>query len=172
MGKTYLNLACGRDYRQSSEDIKWINIDNQQMYHGDFKVDLKADIFELDNTGSNDIDLILVNHFIQYVTPASMVILLKRWHRWLKPSGELIIEAGNILKVCENIVNAKTVAELHDKNGIMQLYGIDDNIWNKWAWCPMSLRMYLEKAGFKDIKEEPGYYHQNPERDFLIKATK
>ncbi len=163
---TKLNLACGRDYRKD-----WVNIDNQQMYHGDFKVDINANIFDLE--WENDtVDIILVNHFIQYVTPAQMELLLKKWYGWLKDGGSIYIEAGDILSVCRRILEAKTVKELHDKNGIMQLYGIDDNIWNTWAWCPASLTEYMNNAGFTNLFTGTGAFHNNPGRDFLTVGYK
>ncbi len=161
-----LNLACGRDYRDD-----WINIDNKQMYNGDFWVDIEADILHM-TWEENTVDTILLNHFIQYVTPPQMVILLKRWYSWLKPNGTIYIEAGNILEVCKKILEATSIKELHGKDGIMQLYGIDDNIWNKWAWCPASLTTAMNEAGFKDLLTKPGYLHRNPERDFMVMGTK
>ncbi len=163
---TCLNLACGREYRDG-----FVNIDNQQMYQGDFKVDMKADVFDLE-WEKNTVDMILVNHFVQYVTPPKMEILLKRWYGWLTYSGEIHIEAGNILEVCKNILESKTVEGMHDKNAIMQLYGIDENIWNKWAWSPQSLSEALYRAGFQALQVFPGHYHENPKRDFLIVAKK
>lgn len=161
-----LNLASGREYRQG-----WINIDNKQMYHGDFNVDLEADVFDL-QWDDNTVDLILVNHFIQYVTPDKLDMLLKRWYGWLKDEGSIYIEAGNILSVCEYILNASTVEQLHDKNGIMQLYGIDDNIWNKWAWCPASLTQAMDRAGYKELFTGNGHFHGNPKRGFITVGYK
>lgn len=167
--KVMLNLGSGREYR--NPESGWINIDNQQMYHGDFKVDMQADFLTL-KWKKNSVDGILANHIFQYITPTNAEICLKRWYGWLKKGGEIIIEAGDIQKVAASILKAKTVEELHGKNGIMQLYGIDENIWNKWAWCPTSLYEELTKAGFKDIRCSPGYYHHNPDRDFVMSGKK
>ncbi len=163
---TALNLACGRDYRKD-----WINIDNQQMYNGDFPVDIKADITELD-WENNTVDCILVNHFIQYTTPEKLEVLLKRWLGWLKHGGSIYIEAGDILNVCRNILNAKTIEELNGKDCIMQLYGIDNNIWNKWAWCPATLTFLMDKVGYKELFTGLGSLHHNPSRDFLTVGYK
>ncbi len=54
----------------------------------------------------------------------------------------------------------------------MQLYGIDDNIWNKWAWCPASLTKLMDEVGFKYLFTRKGYFHQNPGRDFLTVGYK
>lgn len=166
-----LNLGCGRDFRKSGEGVRCFNIDNKQMYHGDFKVDIDADVFDLE-WEDDTVDFILVNHFIQYVTPEKMEVLLKRWLGWLKEGGSIYIEAGDILNVCRNILNAKTVEELQGKDCIMQLYGIDDNIWNKWAWCPASLTSLMDKIGFKSLFTGGGYFHHNPNRDFLTVGYK
>lgn len=161
-----INIASGKEYRKG-----WINVDNKQMYHGEFEVDIEADVFDFDYV-NNTVDVILVNHFIQYVTPDKMDILLRRWYGWLKDGGSIYIEAGNILRVCEYILKSRTIEELHGKNGIMQLYGIDDNIWNKWAWCPASLTQAMDKAGFRELFTGNGHFHVNPERDFITVGYK
>lgn len=161
-----INLGSGRDYRKG-----WINIDNKQMYHGDFEVDVDVDIFDYHWSGEK-VDFILLNHVAQYITPDKMEILLKRWHSWLKDGGSLYIEAGNILKVCQNILEAKTIEDLHGKNAIMQLYGVDDNIWNKWAWCPASLTKLMSEVGFNHLFTGEGYFHRNRGRDFLTVGYK
>ncbi len=161
-----LNLGCGRDYRK-----EWTNIDNQQMYHADFKVDINSDILDLE-WENKTVDFILLNHVIQYFPPDLLEMLLKRWLGWLKKDGAIYIEAGDIQSVCKNILNAKTVDELNGKDGIMQLYGIDDNIWNKWAWCPASLTFLMDKVGYKSLYSGRGCFHNNPERDFLTVGYK
>ncbi len=161
-----LNLASGRDYRK-----EWINIDNKKMYHGDFNVDIEADVTKL-QWEDNTVDFILVNHFIQYTTPEKLEVLLCRWLGWLKPNGSIYIEAGDILSVCRTILAAQTVEQLHNKDCIMQLYGIDDNIWNKWAWTPASLTLLMDKVGFKELYTGKGYFHKNPNRDFLTVGYK
>ncbi len=163
---TKLNLACGRDYREG-----WINVDNKQMYGGDFRVDIDGDVFEFEQE-ENTVDIILVNHFIQYVTPENMEVLLKRWLGWLKHGGAIYIEAGDVLSVARKILEAKDIGELHGKDAIMQLYGIDNKIWNKWAWCPASLTSVMDSVGFKELFTGPGYFHQNPSRDFLTVGYK
>lgn len=161
-----INLACGTDYREG-----WINVDNKIMYGGNMKVDIEADLFEFDREPES-VEYLLLNHVIQYITPNQMEGLMRRWYQWLIPGGTIEIEAGDIIKVASRILAAKTVSELHDGFGVTQLYGIDNKIWNKWAWCPMSLIPILERAGFKNIVELPAVHHYRPERDFLIKATK
>jgi hypothetical protein len=161
-----INIGCGRDYRES-----WINLDNKQMYNGDFKVDIEADFLTYDREPES-VDIILASHVIQYTPPDVLEGLLVRWYKWLRNGGAVYLEAGDVQKVCKNILEAKTIDELHGKNGIMQLYGIDNNIWNKWAWCPASVTTALNKAGYTGLFTAVGTFHHNPGRDFVCVGYK
>lgn len=165
MKQTLLNLACGTDYRED-----WINIDNGSQYPN-AKLDKKADILKL-KWKDNSVDVILVLHYLMYCTPPEVDMLLKRWHGWLKDGGILEIETGNVYAVCKSILKAKNLYELHGCNAIGQLYGWGNTHGHRWAWSPVALKAAMEHAGFKDIALSQGYYHKNPERDFVISAKK
>jgi predicted SAM-dependent methyltransferase len=160
---TRLNLACGPDYRKG-----WINIDNGSQYPGE-KIDIKADIIKL-KWENNTVDNILVIHYLMYLTPPELDRLLKRWYGWIKVGGEIQIETGNIHSVCNQILKAETVGELHE--AMKQLYGWGNTHGHKWAWCPGSVKEALERAGFNEIVSSLGHYHGKPERDFVINAKK
>lgn len=165
MKQTLLNLACGIDYRTD-----FINIDNGSQYP-DAKIDKKADILKL-KWKDNSVDVILVLHYLMYCTPPEVDMLLKRWYGWLKKGGLIEVETGNVYSVCKSILKARNLQELHGPDCIGQLFGWDNTHGHKWAWSPVALKDAFQRAGFTDIKMAKGFFHGNPERDFLISAKK
>jgi len=88
-----LNLASGQMYLEG-----YINIDNMSMYHGNMKVDKKADIFTLE-WEPNIVEEIILSHFAMYIGFKEMQFLLRKWYSWLKKEGRIIIETGNVKAV-------------------------------------------------------------------------
>lgn len=161
-----LNLACGQMYLDG-----YINIDNLSMYNGSMKVDQEGDVFTLE-WEDNTVDEILLSHFAMYIGLEEMPILLKRWHGWMKEGADIIIETGNVKSIAKFILENDDPDKINSSNGVMQLFGWQTTAGHKWAWCPETLAQQLHLAGFKDIRYGDGYYHQNPERDFIILGTK
>jgi ubiquinone/menaquinone biosynthesis C-methylase UbiE len=157
-----LNLACGQDYLDG-----YINIDNKSMYQGNMRVDREGDVFTLE-WEDNSVDEILLSHFAMYIGLEEMPTLLKRWYRWLKEGGKIVIETGNVKSIAKFILENDDPDLINSSNGVMQLFGWQSTAGHKWAWCPETLAWELHKAGFKDLEAGGGYFHKNPERDFLI----
>lgn len=164
MEKTCLNLGCGNDYREG-----WINIDNQSQFQG--KIDKKADFMTL-KWKNNSVDEILANHIAMYITLEEMPKILKRWYGWLKKGGELTLETGNLYSICKQIIQAKTLGDLNGRDGVGQLFGLENTAGHKWCYTPETMIHLLKETGFKKIEVFPGFFHNNPARDFLIIANK
>jgi hypothetical protein len=163
---TKLNLACGQMYLDG-----YVNIDNKSMYHGNMKVDVVDDVFTM-SWENNSVDEIVLSHFAMYISYQEMPVLLKRWYNWLNPDGRIIIETGNIKSVAKFILENEDPNEINGNNGIRQLFGWETTAGHKWAWCPETLGDLMLKAGFSDIEFGEGYFHGNPQRDFLIVGKK
>lgn len=161
-----LNLACGQMYLDG-----YVNIDNLSMYYGSMRVDQQGDIFTLE-WEDNTVDEILLSHFAMYIGLEEMPTLLKRWYGWLKEGGNIIIETGNVKSIAKFILENDDPDLINSAKGVMQLFGWQTTAGHKWAWCPETLAQQLYLAGFKDIRYGDGYYHENPERDFIILGTK
>jgi ubiquinone/menaquinone biosynthesis C-methylase UbiE len=155
-----LNLGSGTQYQDD-----FVNIDLTD------DGDIKADVRDL-KYDKESIDCILASHLIMYFTPEEFDAQLEKWHDWLKPGGELIIESGDLMKVCKHILEATDINEIDGNDGIKQLFGFDHSAGHKWAWCPRTVRKALEFAGFTYITDHDGKYHGKPHRDFLIIAIK
>lgn len=94
----------------------------------------------------------------------------------LKPGGKLILEMPDLKKVLEHF----KAEEISLTLTMLALYGgsqvngqpserIEDL--HKWAWTFETIKIPLEKAGFKEIVEKPAEYHF-PIRDFRVEAVK
>lgn len=159
-----LNLACGKDYREG-----YINIDNQSMFQG--KVDKKANVLSL-KWKNNSVDEILLSHFMMYVRVLEAPMLLARWHGWLKEGGKLIIETGDLKKLCKTILESNDPKVINGTNGVMQMFGWAETVGHKWCWCADTLVPLLNEIGFKTREVIDGGLHNRPERDITIIATK
>jgi ubiquinone/menaquinone biosynthesis C-methylase UbiE len=161
-----LNLASGQMYLDG-----YINIDNMSMYNGSMKVDKQADIFTLD-WEDNTVDEIILSHFAMYIELNQMDQLLKKWYGWLKPTGRIVIETGDVKTIAKYILETDDPDLINGSNGVMQLFGWESTKGHKWAWCEQTLGLSLFQAGFRNIETGRGYFHNNPIRDFLIIGTK
>jgi ubiquinone/menaquinone biosynthesis C-methylase UbiE len=161
-----LNLASGQMYLDG-----YINIDNMSMYNGSMKVDKQADIFTLD-WEDNTVDEIILSHFAMYIELNQMDQLLKKWYGWLKPTGRIVIETGDVKTIAKYILETDDPDLINGSNGVMQLFGWESTKGHKWAWCKQTLGLSLFQAGFRNIETGRGYFHNNPIRDFLIIGTK
>lgn len=167
MAKTRLNLGSGHDYVPGM-----INIDNHSQ--GFFKADRDADIRTL-KWKDNSVDEILLSHVALYLSLEELPKLLKRWRGWLKKGGKFYLETGNLLALCKMILEAKNIKEINGSNGVAQIFGHEyggTNLFAKWCWSPETMVHIFNVAGFSKIEIGPGYFHNNPERDFLIIGTK
>lgn len=159
-----INLASGKMYLND-----YMNIDNLSMYDGKF--DLKADIFSLE-WEKDSVDEILLCHFMMYVDTFEAHILFQRWFKWLKSGGQLVIETGDLMKICRTILSATDDEIINGTNGVMQLFGWANTKGHKWAWCEKTLVPILKVCGFDIVRVFDGGLHNRPERDFTIIAKK
>lgn len=161
-----LNLACGKMYYEN-----FINIDNKSQYHGDMRVDKEADVKTLE-WEDNSVDQILLCHFMMYIHVNEAQELFNRWYGWLKDGGELVIETGDLKKICKTILDSHDPKIINGTNGVMQIHGWDTTAGHTWAWCFDTIQPLLLEAGFKIITWKDGGAHNRPERDITIKAIK
>lgn len=164
--KVKLNLACGKMYLPG-----WINIDNKSMYDGNMKVDIEADILNL-QWEKGTVDEIFLCHFLMYVHLTKLPDLLARWYDWLKPDGFITITTGDIKKIAKYILEHNDPEELNTRYGVRQLYGWETTAGHKWAWCFETLEPILREVGFKNIQVIASELHYDPIRDTCLTASK
>lgn len=135
-----LHLGCGKRYISG-----FIHIDAVKHPH----VDYVANVDKLEFVESNSVELIYVCHVLEHFKRADTARVLAEWNRILSKNGVLRITVPDFEAVC------KLYSLTGDmKNVIGPLYGGQDYEYNFHynAFDFKSLKDYLVKAGFKDIK--------------------
>lgn len=84
-----LNLGCGLDYRKSTKEKKWINVDNLADFP-DAKIDKKMDLNKFPYPfRTNYADEVYTNHVLEHLQNPRVV--MKEIHRILKKGGLFIL---------------------------------------------------------------------------------
>jgi len=161
--KLKINLGCGLDYKESTKNVRWINVDNKSMFP-DAKVDNYDDIRNLSLSYENRVDEILISHVVMYLRPEELQQLLTRCYICLVEGGMIEIETINFDQVMD-------YAKQNDKSyGLDCIFGTEITQTHRWGWNITRLRDIIIRNGFKNLKIEDG--SKNPRRDFKIIATK
>lgn len=89
MQKIALNLGCGADYRKSTGDKKWINVDNLSEYPN-ARIDKNVDLDRFPYPfRPGYFDEIYCNHVLEHLKEPSGA--LRELHRIMKPGALLIL---------------------------------------------------------------------------------
>ncbi len=165
--KVKLHLGCGMTKMHD-----YINIDLRKTEC----TDLVADCRELPYA-ENSVNEIISFHLIEHFDEPSAIALLKYWYSLLKIDGKLVIETPNLIGMVRRFIKE------YDENTNIRpgyLYGChskkdretipNDN--HLWGYSPESLKDYLEKVDFKNIKISEGtdYHARGYGIGFTIRA--
>ena len=150
-----LHLGCGTIYKNG-----WINIDNNSDSNI-AKLDLNLDLRAALPFPDNRVDFIFNEHFLEHLSPADAVCLLKDCRRTLKPGGVLRVAMPDLADCVEAYISPGWLQKNRD---ILQKGGIDFiqtpaefmNIafrwWgHQWLYDWEELRRRLQEAGFTQI---------------------
>lgn len=164
-----LNLGCGDHLLKD-----FVNVD-QSQFNGlkssgyDIKVD---NIIYLKYFENDSVDFIYSSHVLQCIDPRSKVTeALKNWYRVLKPKGQVIIEAPNIIPITKAYLEGKVKIETF----IQGIYGVDKSGIRQFACFDFGyLQRLLEEVGFKNVKqiEQPKYSRHDPNTNIVVEAWK
>lgn len=128
---------------------------------------------------SGSVDEIMAIHLLEHVHVWEAPILLKEWHRLLKPGGELILELPDLEKCCRNVVDGRMKGGKDpDQLTLWGLFGDprqqDPFMAHKWAYTFKSLAPMVEAAGFEGVTERQTKWHPagRDHRDFRLEARK
>jgi len=124
----------------------------------DKRADILMDICNLREFANNSVEEILASHVFEHLNPYHSVIILREWHRVLRPGGKLIMEMPDIEKLCARFVSASTGERYGILNAIYGSVnttdqGTPDQITSPhlFGWWPQSLFDHLTNAGFDNI---------------------
>lgn len=149
-----INIGSGNRYK-----IGWINVD---LYAD--QVDIRKDIREV-HFDENSADTILASHVLEHFDRETAVEFTKRFARWLKPGGKLIVEMPNWAR-CRKLAMADDLkSKLGGLKGLLGGRQTDKELWNQWMIDheDIILRHSLTRRSFEEILPPewnlPGWNH-------------
>ncbi|MES2910621.1 MAG: methyltransferase domain-containing protein [Pseudomonadota bacterium] len=122
-------------------------------------------------------DEILAVHLWEHFYRWQCDMVIKEWHRLLKPGGDLCLELPDFWKCCENVLSG-VKAKHPDQLSMWGVYGDprdqDEFMCHRWGWTPATLTEFLTAAGFVDVRQVPTQFHRAGAhlRDMRIEARK
>ena len=147
--KIKLHLGCQEKYLEG-----YINIDLPPAEHTAqiVKADIYADVRTL-TYEKESIDGVRSHHLLEHFSRQEALILLSRWHSWLKMDGLLVIETPDFEESAKKFIKGgmdeKFVLGRH-------IFGSHEASWayHKDFWCEEKFRYVLERLGFRNFRFE------------------
>ena len=164
-----LNLGCGSQYLKG-----YINIDFPVSEHtvAPPTVDAYGDITKLEFP-SNSVDEIRLHHVFEHFDRITALVLLIKWHDWLKVDGILKIETPDILRSAEQLVSDIDYAQ--KMAVIRHLEGDQASQWGVHIgqWWNERFENTLSKLGFHILEMEHTQWERWPYLcNVIVTATK
>ncbi|HVM40075.1 MAG TPA: methyltransferase domain-containing protein [Acidimicrobiia bacterium] len=145
-----LHLGCGPNHFEG-----WVNVDFDAQYHPDVVCDLSKSLPAEPGT----VDLIYSEHFLEHVTLAEGLALLRRCRAALRPGGVVRIAMPDLRAVIDYYLGdwkdqdwlrqpeyAAIDSAAHMLNYSLREWG------HQYLYDAAELRLRLEQAGFVDVR--------------------
>jgi ubiquinone/menaquinone biosynthesis C-methylase UbiE len=153
-----LHLGCGEQRIDGT-----IGIDHPPSEHAVMNVaaDVFADIVSLD-LPDECVDEIRLHHVFEHFSRVTALGLLLRWHRWLKPGGQLRIETPDVMGSARTLLSS---ASLKTKLGVIRHLAGDQS--SPWAyhvdqWFAERFEHTLGRLGYTDVKARQWAWQNEP----------
>jgi len=154
--KKCLNLGCGLDQRQSTEEEKWVNVDIREEVKPDLVWDMEKTPYPFPDC---EFDLVLLKDSLEHVSFRRVENVIKECYRILKPDGKLMIQCPDLEAIAR-----KVILDQHKGANFKALsywvYGEQDynENYHKSGFTMRALRKLLEDHNFKviDIRNDGG----------------
>lgn len=156
-----LHLGCQEKYLDG-----YVNIDLPPSEHTveRVKADRYADVRDL-SYAENSISEIRSHHLLEHFTRQQALLLLARWHKWLKPNGLLVVETPDFEESAKKFLKANP-----DEQFVFgrHIYGSEEAAWatHKDYWSETKYRFVLSRLGFNDFRFDK--FSNNVERKVLV----
>lgn len=144
-----LHLGCQGNYLEG-----YVNIDlppeNQTVEEA--KIDLAADVRTL-SYPEVSVDEVRAHHLLEHFSRQEALVLLARWHKWLKVGGLLHLETPDFEESAKKFVKAPL-----DEQFVLarHIFGSHEADWayHKDFWSENKYRYVLGELGFGDFRFE------------------
>lgn len=109
----------------------------------------------------NTFDEIYASHVLEHFDYAKeLVLVLKEWHRVMKPGGKLYVSVPDLDKLAELFLKKDTLS-LKDRFAVMRMIlggHVDEYDYHKTAFNGEILSAFLNEAGFCDLKTVDNFW--------------
>ncbi|OGZ00151.1 MAG: hypothetical protein A2945_00465 [Candidatus Liptonbacteria bacterium RIFCSPLOWO2_01_FULL_52_25] len=144
-----LHLGCQEKYLEG-----YVNIDLPPDAHTvqRAKVDLEADVRTLSYTRET-VDEVRSEHLLEHFSRQEALVLLARWHQWLKMGGLVHVETPDFEESAKKFVHAS----LDDQFQLARhIFGSHEADWayHKDFWSENKYRYVLRELGYGDFRFE------------------
>src|SRR3989344_1590339 len=144
---TKLHLGCQEKYLPG-----YINIDLPQEAHTvrKAKVDVEADVRELSYLVES-VDEIRSHHLLEHFSRQEALLLLARWHKWLKMGGLLHVETPDFEESAKKFI----AGNLDDQFQLARhIFGSHEAGWayHKDFWSENKYKFALRELGYGDFR--------------------
>ncbi len=142
-----LHLGCQEKYLEG-----YVNIDLPPAAHTvqRAKVDLEADVRTL-QYDRESVDEVRSEHLLEHFSRQEALVLLARWHKWLKMGGMLHVETPDFEESAKKFVNAPL-----DEQFMLgrHIFGSHEASWayHMDFWSEPKYRYVLRELGFGDFR--------------------
>src|SRR3989344_5149462 len=142
-----LHLGCQEKYLEG-----YINIDlppDAQTVQK-VKADKYADVRTLEYQ-EESVDEVRAHHLLEHFSRQEALLLLARWHKWLKVGGVIHVETPDFEESAKKFLKAPIEGQLQFARHI---FGSHEATWayHKDFWSETKYRYVLEKLGYGDFK--------------------
>ncbi|MBI2033714.1 MAG: methyltransferase domain-containing protein [Candidatus Liptonbacteria bacterium] len=144
-----LHLGCQEKYLPG-----YINIDLPHEAHTvrKAKVDVEADVRDL-SYPAESVDEIRSHHLLEHFSRQEALLLLARWHKWLKMDGLLRLETPDFEESARKFLKGN----LDDQFQLARhIFGSHEADWayHKDFWSENKYRLVLRELGYGDFRFE------------------
>lgn len=139
-GKVVLNVGCGNAYKPGA-----VNIDVSRSSVADLLADARSLPFR-----HGSVDAIEADQLLEHFDNAHVRIVLREFHRVLRPDGELMIETPDIRKALRRLMAAEPSRHSAE---LQWAYGLDSpGLQHKTGFTKESLRSTLDESSFEVVR--------------------
>lgn len=149
--KRALNLGCGDQHFDSTQDTDWLNMDINPR---DGKVEVEGDVSKPLPFSDEMFDIIVASHIIEHIEMSIVTDVIKDWMRCLKKDGHLIITVPDARALAERYVTHDITHFIFAINMTGPYHGQDTDH-HSWAYDYNELADRVKNNFlFRELKEK------------------
>ncbi len=163
-----LHLGCGEQHLDG-----YVNIDHPPSEHSvqaQGAADIFADITRL-SFPPQSVDEIRLHHVFEHFDRVTALVLLCRWHHWLKLGGRLVIETPD-MNASAALLHFDDYSYKQKQAVLRHVFGSNEASWAvHWdGWYEEKYRRVLTEIGFGALEFESGQWQMT--RNIVVCASK